>query len=76
MRCDVIAEGIIAATKELDLKIPVVVRLQVIFFLFLINLFFLLIMTSNLTVTLQFFFSFASKFFPKNNKKKIAFLSF
>jgi len=28
MRCDVIAEGIIAATKELDLKIPVVVRLQ------------------------------------------------
>ena len=30
MRCDVIAEGIIAATKELDLKIPVVVRLQVI----------------------------------------------
>lgn len=29
MRCDVIAEGIIAATKELDLKIPVVVRLQV-----------------------------------------------
>lgn len=29
MRCDVIAEGIIAATKELSLKIPVVVRLQV-----------------------------------------------
>ncbi|KAF7415230.1 hypothetical protein HZH68_003719 [Vespula germanica] len=28
MRCDVIAEGIIAATKELSLKIPVVVRLQ------------------------------------------------
>ncbi|XP_051158508.1 succinate--CoA ligase [ADP-forming] subunit beta, mitochondrial isoform X2 [Leptopilina boulardi] len=28
MRCDVIAEGIIAATKELDLRIPVVVRLQ------------------------------------------------
>lgn len=29
MRCDVIAEGIIAAAKELDLKIPIVVRLQV-----------------------------------------------
>lgn len=29
MRCDVIAEGIIAATKQLALKIPVVVRLQV-----------------------------------------------
>ncbi|XP_046742467.1 succinate--CoA ligase [ADP-forming] subunit beta, mitochondrial [Diprion similis] len=28
MRCDVIAEGIIAATKELSLNIPVVVRLQ------------------------------------------------
>ena len=28
MRCDVIAEGIIAAAKELDLKIPVVVRLE------------------------------------------------
>ena len=28
MRCDVIAEGIIAAAKELDLSIPVVVRLQ------------------------------------------------
>ncbi|WFD01112.1 hypothetical protein MYAM1_003873 [Malassezia yamatoensis] len=28
MRCDVIAEGIIQATKELDLKIPLVVRLQ------------------------------------------------
>ncbi|KAG2179685.1 hypothetical protein INT44_006533 [Umbelopsis vinacea] len=28
MRCDVIAEGIIAAAKELDLNIPVVVRLQ------------------------------------------------
>ena len=39
MRCDVIAEGIIAATKELDLKIPVVVRLQVYFsfFTFLIS---------------------------------------
>ncbi|CAJ0600466.1 unnamed protein product [Cylicocyclus nassatus] len=28
MRCDVIAEGIIKATKELDIKIPIVVRLQ------------------------------------------------
>lgn len=33
MRCDVIAEGIIAATKELSLKIPVVVRLQVLQYL-------------------------------------------
>jgi succinyl-CoA synthetase beta subunit len=28
MRCDVIAEGIIAAAKELDLNIPLVVRLK------------------------------------------------
>lgn len=28
MRCDMIAEGIIKATKELDLKVPLVVRLQ------------------------------------------------
>lgn len=28
MRCDVIAQGIIAAAKELELKIPIVVRLQ------------------------------------------------
>lgn len=28
MRCDVIAEGIIKATKELELSIPLVVRLQ------------------------------------------------
>lgn len=28
MRCDVIAEGIIQATKELDLKVPLIVRLQ------------------------------------------------
>lgn len=28
MRCDVIAEGIIKATKEMDLHIPLVVRLQ------------------------------------------------
>lgn len=28
MRCDVIAEGIIKATKELHLEIPLVVRLQ------------------------------------------------
>ena len=29
MRCDVIAEGIIAAAKELELSTPIVVRLQV-----------------------------------------------
>lgn len=29
MRCDVIAQGIIAAAEELSLKIPIVVRLQV-----------------------------------------------
>lgn len=28
MRCDIIAEGIIAAAREIDLKIPLVVRLQ------------------------------------------------
>lgn len=28
MRCDVIAEGIIAAANQLDLGIPIVVRLQ------------------------------------------------
>lgn len=28
MRCDVIAEGIIAAVKELGLKLPLIVRLQ------------------------------------------------
>uniref|UniRef100_A0A146LKW6 Succinate--CoA ligase [ADP-forming] subunit beta, mitochondrial n=2 Tax=Lygus hesperus TaxID=30085 RepID=A0A146LKW6_LYGHE len=28
MRCDIIAEGIIAAAKELDLKVPIVCRLQ------------------------------------------------
>ncbi|WFD21272.1 hypothetical protein MCAP1_003533 [Malassezia caprae] len=28
MRCDVIAEGIIKATKEMELKVPLVVRLQ------------------------------------------------
>lgn len=29
MRCDVIAEGIIAAAKELNMKTPIVCRLQV-----------------------------------------------
>lgn len=29
MRCDVIAEGIIQATKELNIKMPIIVRLQV-----------------------------------------------
>ena len=28
MKCDIIAEGVIAATKELGLEIPVVVRLE------------------------------------------------
>ena len=28
MRCDVIAQGIIAAVNELDLQIPLIVRLQ------------------------------------------------
>ena len=28
MRCDVIAQGIVQAGKQLDLKIPIVVRLQ------------------------------------------------
>lgn len=31
MRCDIIAKGIVAAAKELDLKIPIVCRLQVFF---------------------------------------------
>lgn len=29
MRCDVIAQGVIAAAEELSLRIPIVVRLQV-----------------------------------------------
>lgn len=29
MRCDVIAEGIIAAVKELNLRVPIICRLQV-----------------------------------------------
>jgi succinyl-CoA synthetase beta subunit len=28
MRCDVIAEGVVAATRELGLKVPLVVRLE------------------------------------------------
>lgn len=28
MRCDIIAQGIIMAVRDLDLKIPIVVRLQ------------------------------------------------
>jgi len=34
MRCDIIAQGIIDATKQLDLKVPIIVRLQVITFKF------------------------------------------
>jgi len=44
MRCDVIAQGIVAAAKELKLTIPIVVRLQgklvflyICFFMSLIN---------------------------------------
>ena len=29
MRCDVLAEGIVAAAKDLNLKVPIVCRLQV-----------------------------------------------
>lgn len=32
MRCDIIAQGIIKAANELNLKIPIVVRLQGTFF--------------------------------------------
>jgi succinyl-CoA synthetase beta subunit len=28
MKCDVIADGVIAAVKEVDLKVPLVVRLE------------------------------------------------
>jgi len=28
MRCDVIAEGVVAAAREVDLKVPLVVRLE------------------------------------------------
>jgi succinyl-CoA synthetase beta subunit len=28
MKCDVIAEGVVAATRELGLKVPLVVRLE------------------------------------------------
>jgi len=28
MKCDIIAEGIIAAAKEMNIKVPLVVRLQ------------------------------------------------
>ena len=37
MRCDVIAEGIIAAARELNLSTPIVVRLQVSNYVFLIK---------------------------------------
>lgn len=30
MRCDIIAQGIINASKDLNLQVPIVVRLQVI----------------------------------------------
>ena len=28
VKCDVVAEGIIAAAREMDLKLPVVIRIQ------------------------------------------------
>ena len=28
MRCDVIAEGVVSAAKEIELKVPLVVRLE------------------------------------------------
>jgi len=28
MRCDIIAEGVIAAAREMDIKVPLVVRLE------------------------------------------------
>lgn len=28
LRCDVLAEGVIAAVKELDVKVPVVIRME------------------------------------------------
>ena len=28
MRCDIIAEGIVAAAREMDIKVPLVVRLE------------------------------------------------
>jgi succinyl-CoA synthetase beta subunit len=28
MRCDIIAEGVVAAAKEMDIKVPLVVRLE------------------------------------------------
>ena len=32
MRCDIIAQGIIDATKQLNLNVPIITRLQVIIF--------------------------------------------
>lgn len=40
MRCDVIAEGIIAACKELNMNVPIVCRLQVTFLSISSNLFY------------------------------------
>lgn len=34
MRCDIIAEGVITASKELNLSVPIIVRLQVYFHYF------------------------------------------
>jgi hypothetical protein len=55
MRCDVIAQGIIEAAKELKLKVPIVVRLQGELFLLSytisIYLFTSLHLLTNLTMT-------------------------
>ena len=47
MKCDIIAQGIIAAAKTVNLSIPLVVRLAGLYFLFL---FFLSLLTVNLQV--------------------------
>jgi succinyl-CoA synthetase beta subunit len=41
MRCDVIAEGIVAAAVDLNLKVPIVCRLQV-FVIYLNNIVYLI----------------------------------
>jgi len=37
MRCDIIAEGIIAAAQELNLNVPIICRLQVYYCCIVIN---------------------------------------
>lgn len=59
MRCDVIAEGIIAAAELLNLKIPIVCRLQGLFDN-LKNLFFIASLVQDIS-----FYSFSSLTFCK-----------